>query len=92
MLTINIESEVINVKKGVSQRTGKAYEIREQKAVVYGVGRFPLETTIQVPDNVEGYKAGSYEVTTPLTVGRFGLDVARDLGLVPIKQAASKVA
>ncbi|MDW2981739.1 single-stranded DNA-binding protein [Rhodanobacter sp. KK11] len=88
-ITIQIENENVRVKKGVSGRTGKPYEIREQAAIVHGVGRFPLETSLTLPDTVDGYKAGHYEVTTPLTVGRFGLDVSRDLGLVPIKQKAA---
>lgn len=86
-LKIVIENEAITVKKGVSARTGKNYEIREQKVVVYGIGRFPLETKIPLPDNIEGYKAGDYEVTTPLTLGRFGFEASRDLGLVPVAKA-----
>lgn len=92
MLTIKIENEVVSVKKGVSAKNNKPYEIREQSCIVYGVGRFPLETRIALPDNIDGYKAGDYEVTTPLTVGRFGFDVSRDLGLVPIKAAAKQAA
>jgi hypothetical protein len=90
MLSIKIENEVVTVKKGVSAKNGKPYEIREQSCIVYGVGRFPLETRIALPDNIDGYKAGDYEVTSALTVGRFGLEVSRDLGLVAIKAAAKQ--
>lgn len=89
MITVQIENENVKVKKGISGRTGKPYELREQSVIVHGVGRFPLETSITLPDGVDGYKAGHYEVTTPLTVGRFGFDVSRDLGLVPVKQKAA---
>jgi hypothetical protein len=91
-ITIQFESEVINVKRGTSSRTGKPYEMREQPAIVHGLGRFPSETLITLPDGVDGYKAGHYEVTTPLVLGRYGFDVARDLGLVAIKQPEKKVA
>lgn len=91
-ITIQIENEVVRVKKGVSGRTGKPYEMREQSAIVHGVSRFPLETVLTLPDDVDGYKAGHYEITTPLTVGRFGFDVSRNLGLVPAKPQPAKAA
>jgi hypothetical protein len=86
-ITVQIESEVVRVKKGVSGRTGKPWEMREQTAIAHGVGRFPVETTITLPDGVDGYKVGHYELSTPLVVGRYGFEVSRDLGLVPVKQA-----
>jgi len=88
MITLTIENPVIFKKSGTSSRTGKPYIIRELTAVVNGCGRFPQETKISLPDDVEGYEAGVYEVTTPLAVGRFGFDVSRDLGLKLIKPAA----
>ncbi|MDF3983284.1 single-stranded DNA-binding protein [Luteibacter sp. PPL554] len=83
---IVVENEVVKVKSGTSQRTGKAYEIREQEVIVHGVGRFPVVTKLSLPDGIDGYKAGTYDVTTPLTVGRYGLEASRDLGLVAVKQ------
>lgn len=94
-ITIQIEEERVQIKKGTSNRTGKPYEMREQRAIVHGAGRFPVETTITLPDGVDGYAAGHYEITTPLVVGRYGFDVARDLGLVliqPAKAGATKAA
>lgn len=91
-LTIQVENESVSVKRGKSGRTGKDYEIREQKVIVHGIGRFPVETRIALPDDVEAYKLGHYEVTTPLTIGRFGFDVSRDLGLVLVKAPAAKAA
>jgi len=89
-MQIVVENEVVKVRKGISQRTNKPYELREQEVVVHGVGRFPVITKLTLPEGVEGYKAGTYEVTTPFTVGRYGLEVSRDLGLSPVraKQAA----
>lgn len=87
-LTIQIENETIQIKRGTSGRTGKPYEMREQRAIVHGVGRFPVETTLTLPDGIDGYKTGHYEVTTPLVVGRYGFDVSRDLGLVPVQAKA----
>ena len=90
MIQVSIENPTVLKKSGTSARTGKAYEIREQQVVVNGVGRFPLETKIQVPDGVDGYEPGLYEVTQPLTVGRFGFEVPRDLGLKLLKPATKQ--
>lgn len=88
MLTVTFESEQIEEKNGVSAKSGKPYSIREQKCVVNGAGRFPQETRIALPDGVPPYQAGMYEVTQPLSVGRFGFEVSRDLGLKLIKAQA----
>lgn len=92
MITIQIDNETVLLKKGISGRTGKPYEIREQAVIVHGLSRFPVETRINVPDAIDGYKVGHYEVTTPLVLGRYGFDVARDLGLVPVPAKQAKVA
>lgn len=89
---IVVETEVVKVKSGTSQRTGKPYEIREQEVIVHGVGRFPVITKLSLPDGNDGYKAGTYEVTTPFNVGRYGLEVSRDLGLQLVKQPARSAA
>ena len=85
MITLTFENGEVSEKKGVSAKSGKPYSIREQKCVVNGAGRFPQETRIALPDGVESYPAGMYEVTTPLNVGRFGFEVSRDLGLKLVK-------
>jgi hypothetical protein len=90
-ITIQVENETVKVKRGTSGRTGKPYELREQAVIVHGLGRFPCETELTLPDGVDGYKVGHYEVTSPLVLGRYGFDVARDLGLVAIKQPEKKV-
>lgn len=92
MLRIQIENENVKVKKGISGRTGKPYEIREQEVVVHGLGRFPQQLTVSLPDDVERYRVGLYEVTTPFVVGRYGFDVSRDLGLVAVKAEQGKAA
>jgi hypothetical protein len=93
MITLTFESSAVKVKSGKSARTGKDYAIREQLCVAHGVERFPVETRIPLPDDVQPYEPGVYEVTTPLAIGRFGFDVRRDLGLKLVKQqpAAAKV-
>lgn len=90
MLTIVFENNQIDEKKGVSAKSGKPYSIREQKCVVHGAGRFPHETRIALPDDVQPYAPGVYEVTSPLSVGRFGFEVSRNLGLVLTKQQPAK--
>lgn len=87
-LQIVIEQKNVNVRKGISKKTGNEYTMREQEAVIHGVGRFPVITKLTLPDGVEGYEPGTYEATTPFNVGRYGLEVARDLGLVAVKKAS----
>ncbi len=94
-ITIQIDNETVTVKEGISKRTGKPYTLREQEAIVHGAGRFPVETMLTLPDAVKGYKVGHYDITTPLVVGRYGFDVSRDLGLMPVtevKASASRAA
>jgi len=86
-ITITIENAQVEVRSCTSGKTGKPYSIKEQRCIVHGAARFPLETRITLSDDHPGYAVGTYEVTTPFTVGRFGLQVARDLGLVLIKNA-----
>lgn len=87
-VTIHIENAKVDVRSGVSSRTGKQYSIKEQACIVHGCGRFPQETKLTLPEDHAGYPVGVYEVTTPFMVGRFGLQVARDLGLTLVKSAA----
>lgn len=89
MITIEIEKEIVKVRKGISSKSGKPFEMREQACVVHGCGRFPIETTLTLPDGVDGYSVGRYELLSPFSVGRYGLEVARDLGLVPAARPAA---
>lgn len=92
MVTIQFDDEKVWEKKGISGRTQKPYVIREQTCIVHGISRFPVESRVNLPDGRDCYKIGHYEVTTPFVLGRFGFEVARDLGLVPVKAAAKAVA
>jgi hypothetical protein len=85
---ITIEAKSVSVRNGVSKKTGNAYTLREQEAIIHGVGRFPVITKLTLPDGVDGYEPGTYEATTPFNIGRYGLEVSRDLGLVLVKPAA----
>jgi hypothetical protein len=91
-MQIQVENKNVKVRSGKSKRTGNDYTLREQEVVVHGVGRFPVITTLTLPDGVEGYEPGIYEVTTPFNVGRYGLEVSRDLGLVPAAKPAARAA
>jgi hypothetical protein len=85
---ITIEAKNVSVRNGVSKKTGNAYTLREQEAIIHGVGRFPVITKLTLPDGIDGYEPGTYEATTPFNIGRYGLEVSRDLGLVLAKPAA----
>ncbi|WP_369929347.1 single-stranded DNA-binding protein [Xanthomonas sp. NCPPB 2632] len=90
-LQIQIENENVKVREGMSKQN-KPYKMREQDCVVYGIGRFPIQMKLTLPDGIEGYKVGLYDVTTPLNAGRYGLEAARDLGLVPAAKKAVQAA
>jgi len=87
-MQIVIESKTVSVRNGISGKTGKPYTMREQEAVIHGVGRFPVITKLTLPDGVEGYEPGTYDATTPFNVGRYGLEISRDLGLVAVKKSS----
>lgn len=91
-MQIEIKSGEVKTKAGKSARTGRDYSIREQVGYLHGVGAYPVECRLNVPDDSTGYAPGVYEVTKPLAVGEYGrLIVPRDLGLQPVK-AASRAA
>ncbi len=60
-LIIEIESTKLNVKTGVSQRTQKPYEIREQNALMFKEGeRFPDKIKVTIRDGQSAYAPGRY--------------------------------
>lgn len=88
MQTIRIEDTTVSTRSGVSQRTQKPYSMREQKGYLLGLGKYPVEINITLPDDVDAYPVGDYIIETPLTVGRFNRpELNRNLGLVPQKAA-----
>lgn len=90
MHIIRIEDSKVDMRSGTSQRTGKPYSMKEQKAYLVGFAKYPVEISLTLPDDVQFYVPGDYTAETPFTVGRFGrLELNRNLTLTPVKALAS---
>lgn len=88
-MNLTIDSTEVHTKSGTSQRTGKPYEIREQGAWLHTGGKFPVACRIPLERDQAPYAPGEYEITTPLSVGRFeALQVNRSLGLKLVNKSA----
>ena len=60
-LIIKIESSKLITKSGVSQKTGKPYEIREQSALMFKSGEsYPDKIKISLRDGQAAYAPGDY--------------------------------
>jgi hypothetical protein len=68
MIKIEISSASVDVKSGVSARTGKPYSIREQQGFAYIVDRdgnpqrYPEKIRINLRDDQPPYAVGNYAV------------------------------
>jgi len=64
MLTVEIHEQQVSIKErsGVSQRTGKAYTIREQEAYVDLGGVYPALFNFNLEDGQHPYPAGKYRI------------------------------
>ena len=86
MTRITIDSTEVHTKSGTSNRTGKPYSIREQGAWLHTGAKFPVACRLPLEEGQPPFEPGDYEVTSPLSVGRFeALQVNRNLGLRLIK-------
>jgi len=91
MLKIEIDSETVTTRSGTSERTGKAWEIREQKGyVTLPESKYPKEIKITLDDNAPPYAKGFYTISpASFFVGKFEtLDI--NLRLLPITQQAAR--
>lgn len=72
MPKVIIESSELNVRAGVSQRTGKPYELREQEALLRAE-RLAGPIRITLASNQPPYEPGEYEIDweRSLSFGRF---------------------
>jgi hypothetical protein len=86
---IEILSATVHTKTGTSKK-GKEYRIREQDAVLHDTGKkYPQECRVLVPDDMEPFAPGVYDIGSPFSIGQFdSLQVNRGLGLVLVKKAA----
>lgn len=86
MLKVEIDSEEILSRSGVSKE-GKPWNIREQKGyIVLPASKYPKEIKIRLEDNAPPYSKGYYTVSpASFYVGRFeSLEI--DLKLLPLAQ------
>ena len=66
MIKIEIQSDVVRTKSGVSARTGKPYSIREQEAYVHTMDQqgnprpYPQQLVLSLPEDRPPYPPGSY--------------------------------
>jgi hypothetical protein len=83
--------ELVRVKEGMG-KNGKPYKISEQRCAALGIGRYPVEMWIRVPDGAVPYKVGVYDVQDLVTVGRYGFEISRDFFLTSASADAKKAA
>lgn len=79
MLKIEIKDGTVQTRSGVSAKTGKPYNIREQEAYAYVAGRdgkpapYPVRISIALSDEGPGYNPGTYHLDPAcIYVDRFG--------------------
>lgn len=68
MLRVIVESASVKIKKGISDRTGKPYQIREQEVFVFLFDAFGVEkkypsSTRVVLEDAEPYAPGEYTIS-----------------------------
>tara|TARA_B100000446_G_scaffold150600_1_gene145169 strand:+ start:80 stop:379 length:300 start_codon:yes stop_codon:yes gene_type:complete len=67
MLTIEIATQAINTRNGVSKRSGQPYTIHEQEAYLHQEGKpYPTPMKLNVESNEQGYPQ-------PYSMGRYSL-------------------
>lgn len=79
MIKIEVKDATVQTRSGVSAKTGKPYNIREQEAYAYVFGRdgkpapYPVRISLSLPDNGPGYNPGTYSLDPScIYVDRFG--------------------
>lgn len=98
MIKVQIESTEVEVKQGTSQRSGKAYSIREQDAWGYftdPAGKphpHPQRIRITLGDEQQPYATGSYIIApSSLYPDRFG-QVTTRAKLIPLGDGLAMLA
>lgn len=92
MIRIEIETVKTSTRSGTSQRTGNAYSITEQPALLFREGeRYPDKISITLADGQGAYPVGQYTLDdSSFSVSRFGgLEVRPVLKPVPAQQRSA---
>lgn len=91
MIRIEIESQAIQTRSGVSSKTGKPYTIREQSALLFREGeKYPERIKLNLDDGVTPYAPGHYILhDSSFSVNRYdGLQVRPVLSPLKVQAAA----
>jgi len=99
-IKIEVSNETVEVRSGVSAKTGKPYSMREQEAYAHTVSRdgsaqkYPQRIKITLGDQQPAYPVGIYTVAAEsFFVDRFdSLSLGLVLRPLPVAAAQSKAA
>lgn len=98
MIKVQVETIEFDAKSGTSAKTGKPYNIREQEAWAFFIGRdgkpntHPQRIKVTLDDDAAPYECGMYQLDpSSLYADKWG-QVSIRARLRPLVQAAQKVA
>lgn len=85
------ENETLDVREGVSTKTGKPWKMITQIGYAHVGGKFPKEMKIKIQDGQPAWKAGKYVLAmNSLEVSPYGdLEVGREMLLLPYESKAA---
>lgn len=93
MIKVEVTSEDLNVKSGISTKTGKPYEIREQIGWAYlfdaqgGKNPHPTSIRLQIETGDKPFKAGNYMLhPSSIFADRWGQLAIGRVKLAPVAQ------
>lgn len=80
------ENECLDIREGVSQKTGKPYKMINQVGYAHVGGKFPKEMKIKMQDGQPHWTAGKYTLSLDcLEVSPYGdLQIGREMRLIPV--------
>jgi hypothetical protein len=90
-IKIEIASQAVQNRSGVSGRTGKKYSINEQIAYLHKPGQhYPDKIKLSLSDNQSAYPVGNYDLCpSSFFVDKFGALAVRPV-LLPLAQEQSR--
>jgi len=79
------EDEQVDVREGVSSKSGKPWKMQSQVVYAHVKGKFPVRTSVPILDGEQHYPAGKYELdSSSFEVGDFDrLGLGREVLLLP---------
>lgn len=91
MIVFEVENSATNSKSGISDKTGKPWQMHFQQVLIHGISvdgfpsRFPRESTIQLDDGQQPYAPGKYVIASDcFYFGDFGRFTMGRLKLMPL--------